>query len=49
MLPLSPTNEDSNNPGMCTKQEWDMSYKNFYYNLYNVKPIRSTDQVVKEI
>ena len=48
MLLLSPTNEDSNNPGMCTKQERDMSYKNFYYDLYNAKPVRSTDRAVKE-
>ena len=41
-------NEDSNNPSMCTKQERDMLYKNFYYDLYNAKPTRSTDQVVKE-
>ena len=50
MLPLSPVNEDSNNPSMRTKRERDTSYKNFYYNynLYNTKPARSTDQVVKE-
>ena len=30
------------------KQEWDMSYKNFYYDLYNAKPVRSTDWAVKE-
>ena len=50
MLPLSPVNEDSNNPSMHTKREQDMSYKNFYYdyNLYNAKPARSTDRVVKE-
>ena len=48
MLPLSPMNEGSNNPGMHTKQERDMLYKNFYYDLYNAKPIRSTDWVVKE-
>ena len=46
MLPLSPMNEDSNNPGICKKQEQDMLYKNFYYNLYNAKPVRSTDRVV---
>ena len=48
MLPLSPMIEDSNNPSMHTKQERDVLYKNFYYNLYNAKPARSTDQVVNE-
>ena len=48
MLPLSPINEDPNNPSMHTKQERNMSYKNFYYDLYNAKPVRSTDRVVKE-
>ena len=48
MLLLSPMNEDSNNPGMRTKQERDMSYKNFYYDLYNIKPVRSTDRAIKE-
>ena len=41
-------NEDSNNLSMCTKQEQDVLYKNFYYDLYNAKPTRSTDWVVKE-
>ena len=43
-------NEDSNNPSMCTKEERDVLYKNFYYDydLYNAKPTRSTDWVVKE-
>ena len=51
LLLLSPTNENLINPGTRTKQEQDMSYKNFYYDLYdlyNAKPIRSTDWAVKE-
>ena len=48
MLPLSPIDEDPNNPSTRTKQERYMSYKDFYYDLYNAKPIRSTDRVVKE-
>ena len=48
LLLLSRTNEYSNNPGTHTKQERDISYKNFYYDLYKAKPVRSTDWAVKE-
>ena len=49
LLLLSPMNENLINPGThVQKQEWDISYKNFYYDLYNAKPVRSTDWAVKE-
>ena len=48
LLLLSPMNEYSNNPGTCTENKNETCcIKNFYYDLYNAKPIRSTDWAVK--